>query len=54
MALSKAPYTFKRTNTDKDDPVMSTKLANRFNNAMALALFPNPSASTRAALRSAR
>ena len=42
MALAKASYTFKRTNTDNDDPVRAPKLANRFNDAMALALFPNP------------
>ena len=42
MALSKPPFTFKRTNTDGDDPVKAPKMAKRFNEAMTLALHPNP------------
>ena len=42
MSLPKAAFTFKRTNTDGDDPVKAPKLANRFNEAMALALYPDP------------
>ena len=42
MSLPKAAFTFKRTNTDGDDPVKAPKLAKRFNEAMALALYPDP------------
>ena len=42
MALSKPPFAFKRTNTDRDDPVKAPKMAKRFNEAMSLALYPDP------------
>ena len=42
MSLSKPAFAFKRTNTDGDDPVRAPKLAKRFNEAMSLALYPDP------------
>ena len=42
MSPSKPAVAFKRTNADGDDPVRAPKLAKRFNEAMALALNPNP------------
>ena len=42
MSLSKPAFAFKRTNTDGDDPVKAPKLEKRFNEAMALALYPDP------------
>ena len=42
MSLSK-PYVFNRTDNGNDDPVKAVKMGKRFNEAMTLALNPEPS-----------
>ena len=41
MSLSK-PYVFNRTDNGNDDPVKAVKMGKRFNEAMTLALNPEP------------